>query len=296
MSRTLGWLLACALLSACSSSTPLTQIMVVVRSDIELARADIVVDGLGKQQVASAKLSKQKLPRTLAIVYRGGPLGPITVRARGYDASDTLLVERVAKLSFVRGRNVTLVLDLAQQCVGVSCPGGDTCIAGGCSDFKVDSKKLQDWPGAVGKVDAGTIVMGGDAAADGGELDAMVSNPDSGGSFGGDAAMDAGSDAEIDSGQVITGCDADHADCNKDGVCETSLTTTDDCGGCNKKCDFDNNVVAPAGTLSCPKQVCKVTCPSDRIDFDHKPGTGCEGTAFTYVPAHVDMDDATVRS
>ncbi len=273
-------LLACASAS-CAAEPVLTQIMVVVRSNVaSLDHVEIRVEGLGKPQTASADLAKSKLPRTLAVVYRGGALGPITIRARGL-AQSALVVERAARLSFVRGRNVTLVLDLVSACEQVSCSDAtQTCIDGSCASNKVDSSTLKTWPGSTSKVDAGTLYVDQDAG--GGELDAAVdAHADL------DAARDAG-DANIDT-SVPDGCDSNHDDCNHDGLCETSIVTLENCGACGAKCAFDPGVT-PYGMLSCATRTCKVACQTGRLDLDGKHENGCEGVAFSLVPTHFDSE------
>jgi hypothetical protein len=285
MKRVLAALVCLVCASACSttSTEALTQIMVVVRSDLtDLDSVEIRVDGMGEPKTAKASLAKDKLPRTLAVVYRGGPLGPITITARGLTDGDER-VTRSARLSFARGKNVALVLELASECEDVSCAmKNTTCIAGTCDSNAVDVDDLPKWPGSVGKLDTGT----GDAGVSEGGV-----------------PMDAGLDAEViidaqvdgaDGTDAALGCEADKADCDDDGTCETKLGTLKHCGACGDACAFGSKVTQPHAKLICDEGLCAVSCDAGFLDLDGDHDNGCEVPGFVTPPAHVDANAKAV--
>ncbi|MEM9068519.1 MAG: hypothetical protein AAGE52_08430 [Myxococcota bacterium] len=204
-------------LGGCSSDP--TQIMVVVRSDLSVPAAldevRIEVQGFGDQPVASANLRDAPLPRTLALVHRGGALGPIDVFVRGYRGGSEV-VARQARSFFEKGEARMLTVWLRQSCQGVDCAGGETCTEAGCDSPEVI---LADWPGEVpdaGLPDAAIRDAAFDVRQDGGS-DAGV-NTDSG--------VDAGVDANV----------ACAPDCESGCVCGSTCSCTIGCLP-NQDCD-----------------------------------------------------------
>ncbi len=101
---------------------------------------------------------------------------------------------------FVRGRTVTLSVELERACLDVDCPAGVDCRAGMCVGAQLDAGMDGGADGGIdGGLDAGT-----DAAVDGG-FDAGTDAAVDGGSDGG---SDVGTDAETDSGVDDAGFDA----------------------------------------------------------------------------------------
>ena len=71
-------------------------------------------------------------------------------------------------------------------------------------------------------------------------------------------------------------CAAGLADCNQDGVCETSITDPANCGGCGLLC--------PSGLHSSPTCMlgsCSITCEAGWGDCDADPSNGCESDLTT---------------
>lgn len=255
MSRRLTWAAfrALAVLAAISCSTdsqPLTEVMVVVDSDLaEIDSVRVRVDGMGEPKVATATdLEKRPLPRSVAIVHNGGPLGPITVTAEGL-AGGATLVSRRAQLSFVRGRNLMLRLYLEQSCAGTKCDARDeTCVAGSCESVDVLSTELEDWSGKL--PDHREAGEGRDAGVD-----------DSGEGMGGGA----GSGGQAGTSQGGAGGKAGQGA----GSAGMSMKT---CTGCG----FDSGTTMPHGTIACEDGACVLRCDSRYTNADQIRGNGCE--------------------
>lgn len=172
--------LGCGLIAGCGDEiTKLTQIVVVVDSDLhvpdELDGLRIEVTGTLQEPVLQTALdSPDGLPRSLGLVHRAGPLGPMRVRAVGTLDGGTV-VERVAEVYFRLGRTLKLELPLSRVCQTsrVSCDGDQTCHEGECVPAAVSDLPVFDG-------DAGSFILPGD-----------VSDLDAG------PGSDAGPDAEV---------------------------------------------------------------------------------------------------
>ncbi len=275
-----------AVLSCRADTTPLTQLMVVVDSDMtSIDRVRVRVDGMvGAKEATASDLDDNPLPRTLALVHAGGPLGPITVTAEGLDGS-ALIVTRRAQLSFVQGRNLMLKLDLVSSCAGMKCSGSDTCVAGGCRTSKVDVTKLDEWSGASPDLDAGA-----------GEPDSSVMDAGSGGSSGSSGRGGSGGVG----GRGGTG--AGGASGSSSGGRGGSSGSTPEAGSggspsptCDA-CEFDDATSEPHGSLTCSDDgVCGLNCAAGYTDADQKRGNGCEASAgkFGWVTSNFDPNAAT---
>ena len=146
------WLtaLAATLVLACGSDEEVTEILVVVDSDIPALREVIVaVEGLQGEQASSALLGegREPLPRVLGVVHEGGELGPTTIAAFGVIANDVVAVEQRFRVSFVQGETMQLDMMLSESCVAVqgTCQEGETCVEGECQPD--DDVELTAWMG-----------------------------------------------------------------------------------------------------------------------------------------------------
>ena len=188
------WVLSAVLGSACEQdSKKLTQIVVVVDSDLPVPDAldglHIEVSGTKPMREIDTPLdAEHMLPRTLGIVYSGGELGPLRVLARGM-REGTMVVERMADVSFEKDRTVKLALALTRACVmKPACPEDQTCDQGECVPSAVAELPVFDGKDGSFLPDAGPY-----------------SNPepifDSGAAESGtDAAQDAATDAGTEAG------------------------------------------------------------------------------------------------
>jgi hypothetical protein len=275
MVRTLASCLALLLLAACS--TPRTQVMLVVDTDLRPPRgldsftvAITGPDGTTRTSTATLGADQPPLPRTLALVHEEGPLGPFTVRVAGNTGPSERLA-RTARFTFQPERTLMLRIDLLASCIGATCSADQTCAEGGCRATDVAPAELTEWtgnpralePDAAVSVDAGSD-GGVDAGRDGG-LDAGVdagldAGVDAGLDAGVDAGLDAGVDAGLDAG-FDAGFDAGPPDfgvdlcapmteiCNGldddcDGMIDDGVDTSSDvmnCGGCGRPCNFQNS-------------------------------------------------------
>ena len=247
-----------ALVTACGTDP--TQIMVVVRSDLaipnELDEVRINVFGLGDQPTVDADLRAGSLPRTLALVRTGGPLGPIVVEARGYLAG-ALVVTRRAEVAFVEEDARMLELWLLGDCAGIEC-GDDTltCTESGCASIRVGP--LPPWTGDLS--DASVAIDGGeDAGVDAGAGADSGGGEDAGVDSGVDGGVDSGVDTGIDTG-IDTGCMTETCGngciCSGPCPCDISCTPGADCTAtCASDCTLDaqdtSNVEATCSGASC---------------------------------------------
>lgn len=169
------------LVAACSA--PLTEVLVVVESDLAVpAELDEIVvtithpDGVQtRQSMAGLGPGELPLPRSLAMVHEGGPLGPYRVVVQGRLAG-AAVVERAGALTFVAGEIRVWRVVLGRACLGVDC-AGTTCDGGACRAVEVAQAELEPYVpdgerdaglDAGGPEDAGSDAGVGDAGADAG--------------------------------------------------------------------------------------------------------------------------------
>lgn len=151
MSRLVRWWLLAAVGAGCAGSDALTEIVVVLDSDIEALDAIAVgTDNFEDTRVASANLGpgERQLPRSLGIVHEGGPYGPIAIVAFGLDADERVLVNRRAQVFFVPEQVRMLRMELTESCIDVyeTCPDDETCVGGECVH---DEGELEPWTGEL---------------------------------------------------------------------------------------------------------------------------------------------------
>jgi hypothetical protein len=174
MSRRCRSLALAFLLAACGGTSPLTQIVVVVDSDLRVDELDTVsievAGGNAPAQTTSASLAMQALPRSLGLVHSTGPLGPVRVSVRGLLGGDTV-VERSAVVWFEQDKTVLLRMPLARACAGdraPTCDSSTTCDSGSC--VAAEMRPLPVWDGKV------TPFVGVDAAVGGRGAGGSIAN------------------------------------------------------------------------------------------------------------------------
>ena len=251
VTRTAAMLFA-LLAGGCSGSR--TEILIEVTTDLPIPDDvdEIVVSAEapdGRVQRATALLVRNgPLPRTLGMVHESGDLGPYTVTVTG-ELGGTEVVRREGRLTFVRGQTRVWRVELAAECVGAACAGGETCAPGGCRSIDVGQGELEGWDGTPPFQDAGPIDSCiPDERCNGVDDDC-------------DGATDEGFDLTIDlqncgacrnacegrnaswtctaGACVITACDAGFVDC--DGAAATGCesnpqTDANNCGICGMVC------------------------------------------------------------
>lgn len=315
-------LLSSAIALVGCSQAPLTEVLVVADTDLavpsELTRVRFEVTGpRGDVQRASADFAAgDARPSVLALVHRGGPLGPFTVEAIGERGTEEV-VRRSARLALVAGEVRALHVTLRRACAGVACAEGETCGDAGCRAIDVDPSELEPWNGPPPSVDGGvdaappcgcddgvacTIDVcrdGGcmhvpEASACAGDAHACTSarcDPELGCiQVADDAACDDGVTCTIDRCELERGCAStpDHAACG-DGV----SCTVDRCDG-TLGCSSAPDDAACDDGVACTADRCEASggCESDVVHASCAPGERCEaatgcvrGPTFTEVYA-----------
>ncbi len=132
-------MLAAALLVGCSGE--LTEAIVMTDTDLRIgSQIDAIRYEVDATQIGGRLYTAQldlgpdtRFPVTLTLVHDGGPLGPVVVAAEALRGR-RVVVRRSARFSFVRGRSLTVDLDLTDACVGLRCGSDETCVDGACRD------------------------------------------------------------------------------------------------------------------------------------------------------------------
>jgi len=193
-----------AFVAACADD-PLnpTQIMVVVDSDWgALQRVTVRVEGLGDGDPVDISLEDDWLPRSVALVHEGGPMGPIRVIASGYEDGEDApaIVEPRDEVFFERHQIRMLRIELFEVCADEvnGCDEDQACtLKGDEADCMSADAVLSDWEGH----DAVDVLR--PDLKDGTARDA---GPDGDGSIDADGGIDAGGmDAGIDAGGIDAG-------------------------------------------------------------------------------------------
>lgn len=241
-----------ALLSLGACTGDLTQIMVVVGTDIDAVdEVQFTIEGLGSTMERSGRVVIGS-PATLALVHRSGPLGPVTVTAQGYSRGTPSPVTRTAHIDFRPGEIFVLRLDLVASCLGITCPSDQTCTPDGCRPRT--AAVTEPWTGTPRDLD-------GSVPSDGGP-DAPVP----------DAGVDA--DAGGDGGCSIETCNEEDDDCN--GVIDdlpTHATDRANCGACGMACD---------GEDLCDARVCSSERMAIGLGAEHSCATNSSGDVYCW--------------
>lgn len=166
-------IIACALLlgTAQCAHGELTELLLVVDTDLEvpseLTRVAFEVTGpRGDVQRASADFAAgEARPAVLALVHRGGPLGPLTIEVSG-ERGNERIVGRTARVHFVPGRVMTLRVWLTEACVDARCGEEETCGERGCRGIDVAAEELEPWNGPPGGDGGATTADAGAACGD----------------------------------------------------------------------------------------------------------------------------------
>lgn len=155
-----------AVLLGCADEVKLTQVVITVDSDLsvpaEIDNVTLEVVGLVRAMSANADLTTRGFPRSLSLVHDGGTYGPLVVAVEGR-LGTSVVVERTAEFAFERERTLALLVELASACVGHSCTGTDTCIAGTCT-----SRAVGPLPRFDGVIQGGVFATAPPSAGSGG--------------------------------------------------------------------------------------------------------------------------------
>jgi hypothetical protein len=228
VTRGLAMLLGIAASGLVACAEPLTEIVVVVDSDLPvpagLDAVRVTVEGpSGIPVETSATLTgagTARLPVTLGVRPRETGSGTVRVRAVGARAG-TERVAALARTNFVEGERLLLRMVLEAACVDVRCAADETCSGGACVDARRDPATL---PRFDGSLDLGVDL--GAASDAGGDGPVVCPDADDDGHTsalcGGDDCDDADparnpDEAEVCNGGIDDDCDG-RADAD-DGVC-----------------------------------------------------------------------------
>ena len=256
--------LAFTLASAGCNARPLTQLVVVTESSLnvpsELDQIEIDVTSpsgvMGYRMAAIASVAN--LPATLGVVHRDGPLGPVHIRVRGL-ARDMVIVTREADVTLQEGRTLRLDLPLDASCRGVVCPADQSCAAGACRTLTIAPSELVDFNGTLqsspdtGFGDAGFGDAGSTDAdfTDAGSIDAATADASTLPMCPASCGNPMHAEGVCMMGICVLVCEAQRSDCNgvyEDG-CETNTRNSDmHCGACDRPC---------VGTERCQSGACE---------------------------------------
>lgn len=152
----MGLALCAGSLMACGDeSTANTQLILVADTDIpRVNEVEFTVEAEGVEpQSARATYGADRAPVYLTLVRDDGPLGPLTVRARGRVGSD-VAISRTHVVSFVPDRTLVVPLHLARTCMNRSCAPSETCGETGCVAQQLDPAQLSAWSGQAPRLAA----------------------------------------------------------------------------------------------------------------------------------------------
>ena len=147
----------CGLLaiSSCQVATPLTQVIVIIDSDLNVP---IEMNGLrifarspleGEFRLINGRLmatGPESLPRSVAFTHRGGPLGLIELRVEG-QLDGAIVIAQGAEFSFRPEQTLALHIELRRSCLGVVCASGETCRDGSCDSVIIGIEDLTPYDG-----------------------------------------------------------------------------------------------------------------------------------------------------
>jgi len=287
MKNTTFAFLACSTLLLACDGAALTQIMVLIDSDIsvpdELDSVRVEVTG-AENMVAIGTFTgddARRLPRTVAVLYRGGSLGPLRVRVVG-SADGADVVSRLAITSFVEGETLMLPMFLAARCRPVSCDADHTCAAGRCISATVNPAGLDEWSGGAARLDGGACpddteyCDGADNDCDG-EIDEdfdLASDLENCGVCELSCLRENAITSCTEGVCGFVACAEGFADCDGDSAngCEAALgSNVAHCGRCGTACAFPN------ASAMCAGGACAIrACDAGFADCDGDSANGCE--------------------
>ncbi len=309
------------LLAACSGSktAPLTQLVVVVDSDLAVPSALDTVHLLvtapdGSAYDKTVQLTGPgaiPLPLTLGVQYTSGTLEPVMITATGRHAGSAVVTTQV-NTAWVLGESRLVHIVLSATCVGVPCQMGMTCREGVCLTSLVPGSTLPVFDGSIPGLDGSVQGLDGgmDAAIEGGTDAGMDAAVDGGIDAPVDGSSDGPVDAASDSGPVgcvtelgcPTGTRCEHLGAGGGwaGVCQTtgSAALGASCGAnadCMSGRCYHTYCHAPCKAMSqCPSGSCTAesdegyVCVAAVCSSDCDAGEACADVCVTTCDAEGD--------
>ena len=141
----------CILLGSCKTAEPLTQVIIVVDSDlivpgdIDRLRLYLGLPSDRNRQLVNGILAPTAegttFPQTVNLLHEDGPLGPIQVQVDALNGDDRVLTQTL-RFSFQLDQTLLLPVDLLNSCVGLLCGPSETCRNGECTSIDVPPEEL----------------------------------------------------------------------------------------------------------------------------------------------------------
>ena len=254
-----AWLLVLASAAACASKSPdLTQLILVSDTDIPtLDTIELEIEGpSGRRESTKTAVPDDGSPIYLTLLRDEGPLGPLTITARGYEG-DAVIVERTVQVSFVVGETRVVELFLIGSCVTLQsrCGDDETCTEDGCQPQELAPESLPPWRGEPPSLqdtnDGGPDVVL-TSCPDAGMVD-LLRDPKNCGECG-KACLEVSAVfhavAVCELGTCDFDCEPLYGDCDGSRLsgCEQELTESSHCGACDNACSLFTEACSPTGT------------------------------------------------
>jgi len=295
------------MLLACSDDTTLTELVVVVDTNLDASREFDAID-LGVQgpsgmlypvSTAIGAEGSPTLPLYTFLEPAGDSLGPVEITASARLGDADVVVQRRVRTSFLRGESRTVYIYLDRDCRTVACGDDMTCTDGTCGSIDVHPSSLPPWTGSLDKPDAAS-----DGGTDSGTADSCTpateacngadddcdGTTDEGfdlmrdgsncGACGTTCEDEARSSARCDRGVCTLTCDPGFDDCDADYAtgCESDLSAPANCGDCATTCGpsaalCDSRRGCVTGCRR-PATLCGVACVNTNTDVSHCDGCG----------------------
>ena len=153
--KTFLFLLSLQLILSTGCGEPLTQLVVVIDSDLEpqqdLAQIETVVSSREFSPPWTNTFvinSSSDIPFSFGIGASGGPNNEVTIDIAVLDANSKIVVTRRAVVELAEDKSLVLPLVLNASCKNVNCPVMQTCVdtgsGGGCSTSNINESSLEE--------------------------------------------------------------------------------------------------------------------------------------------------------
>ena len=280
------------LLWGCDGDDPVTELRVVVHSDLAVpdalaaVHARVTRDGGPAREHTFALHGDDAvtLPLSFSIVPRNTDAsGTVELVVEGRSLEGRTEIARSARTRFIAGTRLSLPILLLRDCVGIVCADAETCNAGVCIDGAIDPGELSEitagedpQPGLPPRPDAGPPPMddAGPMADASLPMDATADPPTDGGDGDGDG--DGNGDGGANAA-VVVACGADPCQCTAPR-CDLHCNA-DGCDALCSDAECSANLIAREdAALTCNQDaVCQVHArDGKRITIECAQGARCD--------------------